>query len=117
MIKHPAPNDPQSAFCEVCLKLVPKSGALMSEGKDYVAYFCSAGCYESWQGKRAPAAGARRPGRPRAQHRARRAHEAGREAASAARQAARGQHRREGSGSTARLARSSSSRSSASRPR
>jgi hypothetical protein len=56
MIKHPTPNDPQSAFCEVCLKLVPKSGALMSEGKDYVAYFCSAGCYESWQGKREPAA-------------------------------------------------------------
>lgn len=54
MIKQPQTNDPQSAFCEVCLKLVPKSGALMSEGKDYVAYFCSAGCYEAWQGKRAP---------------------------------------------------------------
>ncbi len=55
MIKHPAPSDPQSAFCEVCLKPVPKSGALMSEGKDFVAYFCSAECYDRWQGKRAPA--------------------------------------------------------------
>ena len=54
MTKRPTPSDPQSAFCEVCLKLVPKSRALMSEGKDYVAYFCSAGCYESWQGKRSP---------------------------------------------------------------
>jgi len=55
MTKRPAsPSDPQSAFCEVCLKLVPKSRALMSEGKDFVAHFCSAECYDRWQGKRAP---------------------------------------------------------------
>jgi len=53
MPKH-AVHDPQSAFCEVCLKPVPKSEALVSEGKDYVAYFCSADCYGRWESRRAP---------------------------------------------------------------
>ena len=54
MTKHSTPSDPQSAFCEVCLKPVPRSQALLSEGKDYVAFFCSAGCYDRWHGERAP---------------------------------------------------------------
>ena len=54
MIKKARPADPQSVFCEVCLKAVPKSEALMSEGKDYVAYFCGAPCYDRWRGERAP---------------------------------------------------------------
>lgn len=49
-----ATSDPQSAFCEVCTTPVPRSKALVSEGKDYVAYFCSVDCYDRWQGKRAP---------------------------------------------------------------
>jgi hypothetical protein len=53
MKPRPKSADPQSAFCEVCMKLVPKSEALMDEGTEHVAYFCSAGCYEGWQGKRA----------------------------------------------------------------
>jgi len=46
--------DPQSVFCEVCLKRVPKSEAVMTEGRDTTVYFCSAGCYERWRGERAP---------------------------------------------------------------
>lgn len=34
--------DPQTVFCEVCLKLVPRSEAVMAEAKGYVAYFCGA---------------------------------------------------------------------------
>jgi hypothetical protein len=48
--------DPQSVFCEVCAKRVQKSEAVMTEGRDFTAYFCSSGCYERWRGERAPAA-------------------------------------------------------------
>jgi hypothetical protein len=48
-------TDPQSVFCEVCAKRVAKAEALTAEGRDYSAYFCGAGCYERWQGERAPA--------------------------------------------------------------
>jgi hypothetical protein len=47
--------DPQSVFCEVCAKPVPKSEAVITEGRDFTAYFCSSGCYERWGGQRAPA--------------------------------------------------------------
>lgn len=53
-MKEAKPLDPQSAFCEVCLKRVPMSEALVSEMRDGVAYFCSAGCYERWHGKHPP---------------------------------------------------------------
>jgi YHS domain-containing protein len=55
MKKEATPIDPQSAFCEVCLKRVPKSEALMSETRDGTAYFCSAGCYERWHSEHPPA--------------------------------------------------------------
>ncbi len=40
MSKRTKSVDPQSVFCEVCLKQVPRSEALMVEGRDHVAYFC-----------------------------------------------------------------------------
>lgn len=46
------PADPESVFCEVCAKPVPKSQALMTEGRDFVTYFCSSACYERWRGER-----------------------------------------------------------------
>jgi len=56
MRKRAKSADAQSVFCEVCLKRVPKSEAVMSEARDYVAYFCSDTCYGRWQGPRAPQA-------------------------------------------------------------
>ena len=53
--KEPGPKDPQSVFCEVCLKRVPKSAALVDEGRDAIAYFCSTGCYEKWASPRGEA--------------------------------------------------------------
>lgn len=57
--RKPAPKarsaDPQSVFCEVCMKRVPLAEALVAEGRDFTAYFCSNTCYEGWRGKRAPA--------------------------------------------------------------
>jgi len=52
--------DPEHVFCEVCLKRVPKSEAVLTEGRDFTAYFCSATCYERWGGERA----AERPPHP-----------------------------------------------------
>ena len=46
--------DPQSVSCEVCAKRVPRSEALVEEGRDHTAWFCSAACYERW-GERRPA--------------------------------------------------------------
>jgi hypothetical protein len=54
MITKPRSADPQSVFCEVCLKRVPKADALMEEGRDFTAHFCSNTCYERWRGQRAP---------------------------------------------------------------
>lgn len=53
--KESKPQDPQSVFCEVCLKRVPESEALLDEGRDGAVYFCSAGCQERWPGPRAAA--------------------------------------------------------------
>jgi len=47
--------DPQSVFCEVCMKRVPLAEALIAEGRDFTAHFCSNTCYERWRGQRAPA--------------------------------------------------------------
>ena len=55
MRKKAKPIDPQSVFCEVCAKRVPKSEAVVTEGRDHTAYFCNFGCYERWRGERAPA--------------------------------------------------------------
>lgn len=57
MAKITQPTDPQKVFCEVCLKTVPRVDALSSEGRDYVAYFCGAGCYDRWHRQRPPLAG------------------------------------------------------------
>ncbi len=35
--------------CEVCLKEVPKSVALVAEAADYVAHFCGLECYSKWK--------------------------------------------------------------------
>lgn len=52
---NPMDADPQSVFCEVCLKRVPRSDALSDDAREHTAWFCSAACYERWQGERAPA--------------------------------------------------------------
>lgn len=40
---------PQRVPCEVCLKEVPGSEAVVSEVEDYVAYFCGLDCFEKWK--------------------------------------------------------------------
>jgi len=38
--------------CEICLKEVPKSEAVVPEATDYVVAFCGLDCYEKWKNQR-----------------------------------------------------------------
>jgi hypothetical protein len=38
--------------CDVCLKQVPKSEAVVPEAADYFAHFCGLECYEKWKNQR-----------------------------------------------------------------
>jgi hypothetical protein len=38
--------------CDVCLKEVPKSEAMVPEVTDYVVHFCGLECYEKWQNQK-----------------------------------------------------------------
>jgi hypothetical protein len=35
--------------CDVCLREVPRSEAVVPEAADYVAYFCGLQCFEKWK--------------------------------------------------------------------
>lgn len=39
----------QLVTCDVCLKEVPKSEAIIPEASDYVAHFCGLECHEKWK--------------------------------------------------------------------
>lgn len=39
----------EQVACEVCLKEVPKSEAMVAEATDYVLHFCGLDCYAKWQ--------------------------------------------------------------------
>jgi hypothetical protein len=43
------PLEPVRVACEICLKEIPKSEAVVPEASDYVAYFCGLECYEQWR--------------------------------------------------------------------
>ncbi len=55
MVKPPYPSEAASVSCDVCLKEVPLSEAVIPEAADYVAHFCGLECYSQWkkQGERA----------------------------------------------------------------
>ena len=54
MTRKTGTTDTERVFCEVCAKVISRSGALMAEGIDDVAYFCSSNCYDRWLADRAP---------------------------------------------------------------
>jgi hypothetical protein len=50
-----APDKPlevERIACEVCLKEVPISEAMVPEATDYVVHFCGLECYEKWKSQR-----------------------------------------------------------------
>lgn len=40
---------PEQVACEVCLKEIPKSEAVVAEATDYVLHFCGIECYAKWK--------------------------------------------------------------------
>ena len=45
------PVDVEQVACEICLKEVPKSEAMVAEAEDYFVYFCGLECYARWTGR------------------------------------------------------------------
>lgn len=43
------PPDAERVACEICLKEIPRSEAMVGEATDYVAHFCGLECYERWK--------------------------------------------------------------------
>jgi len=43
------PAKTETVECDVCLKEVPASEAVVPEDTDYVAHFCGIECYEKWK--------------------------------------------------------------------
>jgi hypothetical protein len=50
------PVNVEHVACEVCLKEVPESAAIIPEAVDYVVYFCGLDCYEKWKDQGSQAA-------------------------------------------------------------
>ena len=46
------PVDVEQVACEICLKEVPKSEAMVAEAEDYFVYFCGLECYARWTGRK-----------------------------------------------------------------
>ena len=49
MTTHDKPIEPESVKCEVCLKEVPVSEAIVPEASDYFVHFCGLECYGKWK--------------------------------------------------------------------
>jgi len=43
------PVDVERVACEICLKEVPISEAVVPEATDYMAHFCGLDCYQKWK--------------------------------------------------------------------
>jgi hypothetical protein len=43
------PSDMMQVACEVCMKEIPKSEAMVAEATDYVLHFCGLECYSKWK--------------------------------------------------------------------
>ena len=43
------PIEPTLVSCEVCLKEVPITEAMIPEATDYFVHFCGLECYEQWK--------------------------------------------------------------------
>ncbi|MCM2295337.1 DUF3330 domain-containing protein [Rhodoferax sp.] len=49
MTTHDKPIELEPVKCEVCLKEVPASEAIIPEASDYFVHFCGLECYEKWK--------------------------------------------------------------------
>jgi len=49
MTSHEKPVELEPVQCDVCMKEVPASEAIVPEATDYVVNFCGLECYEKWK--------------------------------------------------------------------
>lgn len=49
MVRDNKPASTERVACEVCMKEVPQSEAVVPEAVGYVVYFCGLDCYENWK--------------------------------------------------------------------
>ena len=52
MTTHDKPVKVEQVACEISLKEVPLSEAIVPEATDYVAHFCGLDCYQKWKNQR-----------------------------------------------------------------
>lgn len=52
MATHARPSDAPLVACDVCLKQIPTSEAMVPEATDYVVHFCGLECYRQWENQR-----------------------------------------------------------------
>lgn len=43
------PEAVERVICDICLKEVPITEAVVPEAEDYVVHFCGLECYEKWR--------------------------------------------------------------------
>ena len=49
MATNDKPVDVEHVSCEMCLKEVPASEAMIPEASDYFVHFCGLECYAAWK--------------------------------------------------------------------
>ncbi len=49
MTSHDKPVELEPVQCDVCMKEVPASEAIVPEATDYVVHFCGLECFEKWK--------------------------------------------------------------------
>lgn len=52
MITSDKPAEVERIACEICMKEVPITEAIVPEAVDYVMHFCGLECYEKWKNQR-----------------------------------------------------------------
>lgn len=51
MTNKPDSSEVEQVSCDICLKEIPLSEAVIPEAADYVAHFCGLECYTKWKQK------------------------------------------------------------------
>ena len=49
MAEQGKPSAVGQVACEICMKEIPKSEAVVAEATDYVLHFCGLDCYSKWK--------------------------------------------------------------------
>lgn len=51
MTTHEKPVELEQVSCEICMKEVPLTEAMVPEAEGYFVHFCGLDCYQQWKNK------------------------------------------------------------------